>query len=209
MLWSVRHAFSFLTCQWRLLRVTLLACVLSGIMLASSLTFLHLMLSSHYEKSPWRVAGLPPVGFGQICSAIWLQISISNVFTLVSARTTSFAFTRAPSVVLLVALCCAVLVSSILTAFWPLQLNEHAVRVLHSQAFRDQSVFKRLRSAIGVRMDPAPSYLIGAVYIFCLIWWVVQDSCKVATYRLLAWRDRRRGASAAVPAREQASGSAV
>lgn len=156
------------------------------------------MLSSHAADSVWRSSfNLPQVAFGEVCSAIYLQLSLANVFTLFSARTTGFfCSSPPPSVVLLSALTGAILFAALLAAYWPIKLNEHIQQILDASAFRSDSQYTEVHTRVGVRMIACPTFLIGFTFIYVLVWWVIQDTCKVLLNHLLARYDARHAGEA-------------
>lgn len=65
-------------------------------------------------------------------------------------------------------------------ALWPRQLNEHLLRAGGVWGFgdpprplQDADLFDKIHRNTGVRMDPAPKALIGATWIYCLIWFLI------------------------------------
>ena len=62
-----------------------------------SMVYLHLMLDSHNPDSMWRHWGLAPLEYGQLTSAIYLKVSLSDFLTLFSARTHRWFWSDAPA----------------------------------------------------------------------------------------------------------------
>lgn len=98
-------------------------------------------------------------------------MSLSDFLTLFSARTTRWFFATRPARALILAAVFALGCSTILAALWP--FNENDDTVIHG--FGRGSGLQR-RSHRGV---------LGVVWLYCFIWWLVQDAVKVAAYILL------------------------
>ena len=170
---------------------------LGGVALASSLLLLHFTLGSHDTRGFWvRGLGLPPLTYGQVVAALYLKVSISDFLTLFSARTRGFFFTLRPAWPLLGGAVLALSCSTLLAAFWP---------------FNESKDTKLDGFARGARRDRHASVL-GVVWLYCFMWWIVQDTVKVLLYALLfrtgvmtrattiAYRKTGRDADAAPPA---------
>lgn len=88
---------------------------------------------------------------------MYLKISLSDFLTVFSSRSATWAFNKAPGKLLVAAFVVAVGLSTIFAVTWP--LGEGA-----SKIDGETAVF---------------------VWIYCLVWVVVQDAVKVATIRLM------------------------
>lgn len=125
-----------------------------------------------------------------MCAAIYLQLSLANVFTLFSARTAGFFCTGAPpAAVMLFALSLAMIFAALMSAYWPAHLNEHVVLILDASAFRSRAQYTEVHTRVGVRMVGCPPYLIGFTFVYVLVWWAIQDTAKVLLQQLLARAD--------------------
>jgi len=102
------------------------------------------------------------IEFGELLAAVYLEVSITDFLTVFAARTRSFAFTRRPGYALLCALVVANSASTILAAFWPFP---------NSGAGTDN-------------LSPIPGKLIGVVWIYSIIEFIVQDMFKVLVYMI-------------------------
>jgi H+-transporting ATPase len=100
------------------------------------------------------------IDFGELLAAVYLEVSITDFLTVFAARTRSFAFTRRPGYALLCALVVANSASTILAAFWPFP---------NSGACTDN-------------LAPIPGKVIGVVWIYSIVEFIVQDMFKVMVY---------------------------
>ena len=94
--------------------------VLALVALISSLLLLGLMLASWHPGSLFQTSGLGGLSYGQVTTAVYLKVSVSDFLTLFSARTgNDWFWTAAPSLILLGAAGVALSTSTILAACWP------------------------------------------------------------------------------------------
>jgi len=132
--------------------------------MASSLLLLWIMLDSGNPNGFWQSFGFEALQYGEISTAVYLKVSISDFLTLFCARTGGeFFWTIPPGKMLLAGCVFALTVSSVLALFWP-----------HSYPDGIET--------IGLIASPA---LFGFVWIFCLIFWIIQDILKVLCAKLL------------------------
>jgi len=151
--------------KWNLPVRFFISGVLGLVAFGSSLLILYGALTSWDENSWFQKLNITPPGYGlkygQVTTMIYLKVSISDFLTLFCARTgEKFFWTRFPSPILLVAAFCALMSSSLIGALLP---YGH----LDSQAIE----------GLGV--------LSVYVWIYCVIWFIIQDFCKVLTYVFL------------------------
>ena len=152
--------------KWNLPVMFAISSVLAGVALISSLLLLALMLSSWETNSLFQSIGLGGLSYGQITTAIYLKVSISDFLTLFSARTgADFFFTRAPALVLLGAGGTALTASTIISCAWP--------------ASYPDGIF-----ALGLGRRRPVAFAVY-IWIYCIIWWFIQDTLKVLFYHLL------------------------
>jgi H+-transporting ATPase len=105
-----------------------------------------------------------PVEYGQIISAVYLKISVSDFLTLFAARTgTKYFWQIPPAPILFTGACFALTLSSLLSIFWP-------------ESEPDGIPVEGMRNDMG---------LFGFVWIYCLIFFFIQDAAKVLCYRTL------------------------
>jgi len=139
--------------------------MLGLVALGSSLLILYGALDSWREGCWFQKLGVtaPGVGlqYGQVTTMVYLKVSVSDFLTLFAARTgEEFFWSRLPSVILLGAAFTALMSSSLIAAFLP-------QGTLDGQAIL----------GLGV--------LAVYVWIYCVIWFLVQDVVKVIAYKFL------------------------
>jgi H+-transporting ATPase len=148
--------------RWNLPALFLASSVLGFVSCVSSLILLHFLLDSWSENSFFSKIGLNSVEYGQVITAIYLKISVSDFLTLFSARTgTHFFWQVRPALVLFIGGCFALGLSSVLSLFWPTSVIE-------------EIPVQGLSSDVGVFVF---------VWLFSLVFFFFQDFLKVATYR--------------------------
>jgi len=151
-----------LPCVWNRPALFLISFTLAFVALVSSLLLLYLLLAL---GSGSNKAG---ISYGQITSAIYLKISISDFLTLFSARAGGGWFWNdpQPSLVLLAAAVFALSISTVLAIAWP------------------ESVIDGVQTeGLGRRQ---PYALAVYIWLYTLLFWLVQDAAKVAVVRLLS-----------------------
>jgi H+-transporting ATPase len=130
----------------------------------SSLLLLWFLLTSHEPSGLFAKLGLGGVYYGQITTAIYLKVSVSDFLTLFSARTgPKFFFKIKPAPILAMGGFIALTISSLLAIFWPTSTPDGI-------------------PAEGLRNNMAVWVF---VWLYCIVWWFIQDAAKVATYRLM------------------------
>jgi H+-transporting ATPase len=155
--------------KWNLKVLWTVSIVLAAIACLSSLLLLWAALQSHpsqYQGSVFHGFGLPSIPYPEIITMIYLKVSISDFLTLFSARThNGFFWSDRPSPFLLGAAVCSLAISTIVACFW----GEGVI------------------DGIEVRGLVKGSYTLWPlwVWIYCVVWWFIQDACKVLTYMLL------------------------
>jgi H+-transporting ATPase len=154
--------FSPIPEQWNLARLFIVASVMGGVALAASLLLLAASLDSNNPAGIFAGLGLPPMEYGKIICIIYLQVSLTAFLTLFSCRTQGGPFWAvAPGLPLAVAVTVSLIISTFLAAFWP-------------EGTLDGLPVKGL--SIG-QYKLMPLW----VWIYCILWWFVQDALKVAT----------------------------
>ena len=152
--------------KWNLKVLYLVSTVLALVALASSLLLLDLCLNSWENDSFFQWSGLGGISYGQITTAIYLKISVSDFLTLFSARTGEHWFwhTR-PANILLCAGGVALTCSTILSIVWPTST---------------------LDGVYTMGLGRHKPYLLALyIWIYCIVWWFIQDACKVFTYYII------------------------
>ena len=146
--------------RWNLGRLFLLATVLAGVAMGSSLLLLGAALDSNSPSGIFSQLGIPPMEYGKIITMIYLKVSLSDFLTLFSCRTQESPFwSIQPGKPLLIAVTISLSVSTILASFWPEgTLDGLPVKGLALGEYKMMTVW---------------------VAIYCIIWWFVQDFLKV------------------------------
>ena len=106
--------------RWNLPVLFLISSVLALIALVSSLLLLGLMLTSWDRGHIFQGWGLGGLSYGQITTAVYLKVSISDFLTLFSARTgDDFFWASYPAPILLGAGALALTASTVIACAWP------------------------------------------------------------------------------------------
>jgi H+-transporting ATPase len=152
--------------KWNLSVLFLTSSVLAAVALISSLLLLGLMLDSWKHGLFIQNVGLGGLSYGQITTAIYLKVSISDFLTLFSARTGEhFFFMSMPSLILLGAGGVALTASTVIACVWP--------------ASKPDGIYSL---GLGRRKPYAFAFYI---WVYCIVWWWIQDFCKVLTFYLI------------------------
>ncbi|KAJ1407442.1 hypothetical protein B484DRAFT_337239, partial [Ochromonadaceae sp. CCMP2298] len=127
------------------------------------LILLYLCLASWEEGGLFQTWGIGGLSYGQITTTIYLKVSVSDFLTLFSARTgENWFWTTPPAMILLGAGGVALACSTALALGWP-DTQPDGV------------------PTIGLaRKDPRE--LAVYIWLYCLVWWIVQDAAKVGIY---------------------------
>ena len=152
--------------EWNLPVLFTIASVLAFVALISSLLLLYLALDSWNEEGFWWNTFGGGLSYGQITTIVYLKVSVSDFLTLFSARThDGFFWSSTPSPILLVAACFALTLSTILACVWPASYPDGMY-------------------ALGLA-ERKPYTLAFWVWLYCIVFWFIQDLCKVITYAIL------------------------
>lgn len=147
--------------RWNLRALFVVSSVLGGVSCISSLMLLHYLLDSWNTEGLLHKIGIQNVQYGQIITSIYLKVSVSDFLTLFSARTGSrFFWTIRPAPTLLIGGIVALSISSLLAIFWP---DSEPDGILTEGLLNETELFV-------------------FVWIFCLIFWLIQDVAKVVAY---------------------------
>lgn len=151
-------------CKWNLRALFLTSSALGAVSCFSSLLLLYFMLDSWNPDGFFQRLGFHGVDYGQVITAMYLKVSVSDFLTLFSARTGArFFFSVRPAGMLLGGGVFALFLSSILSIFWP------------STVIDDVEV-EGLASDMG---------LFGFVWIYSFVFFLFQDLLKVGVYSLM------------------------
>ena len=161
--------------KWAMFEVTVVSCMLGAVACLSSMIMLVLILQCNATRPGGFVGvtmgseGRNYVRWQEARTMMYLKISISDFLTLFSARTRVFFWERRPGYALGVACLIATTCSTLLSLFWDDLITA------------DDAYMKGLRSS---------QYACFATWIYCILWFLVQDLAKVGTYRVLEYLSR-------------------
>jgi len=151
---------------WNLRVLFVIGTVLAVVACASSLLLLCFSLNSWKEGSFYGLIGIGGVSYGQITTSIFLKVAVSDFLTLFSARAgENWFWTSRPAPILLAAGALALSTSTLVACFWP---NSRPDGI----------------PTLGLERS-APYILPVFIWVYCLVWWVIQDAAKVYTYKFL------------------------
>ena len=164
--------------KWNLPALFFIAAVLAGVACVSSLMLLWMTLDSihAYEDSWFYKMGLPPADYPHIITTIYLKVSISDFLTLFAARTqTKPFFAYGPSMILMLGAVGSLALSTCVAAFWPSSSPDgvHTVGLAQLSEGQPEMASQRLMPIF--------------VWLYCLVWWFIQDWIKCGCY---VWMDR-------------------
>jgi hypothetical protein len=143
--------------KWHLRRVYLESALLGGVACVSSLVLLWIALQSNGEMDILKKwLNLPSMTYNQIKCMMYLKISLSDFLTVFAARTQGWFWSRRPGYALLSAFFVATFTSSILAQTWP--IDEGSEKDIMESLEFSHVVF---------------------VWIYCLVWFIFQDACKM------------------------------
>jgi H+-transporting ATPase len=149
--------------RWNLPVLFVASSVLAAVSCLSSLLLLHFLLDSWNPDGLLQSLGMAGVQYGQITTSIYLKVSVSDFLTLFSARTGQLFFWQVkPAPILMAGGLVALSISSLLSIFWP-------------DSEPDGILSQGLQGQIG---------LFAFVWIYCVIFWFIQDFLKVASYKV-------------------------
>ena len=150
--------------KWNKAALLITSTVLGMVSCLSSLLLLWFLLTSHEPNGFFSKIGIGGVDYGQITTAVYLKVSVSDFLTLFSARTGPLFFWQIrPATILLCGGIIALTVSSLLSIFWP-------------KSMPDGILTEGLQSNMPV---------FAFVWFYCIFFWFLQDFAKVAAYRYM------------------------
>mmetsp|Transcript_48954 Transcript_48954/g.78872 ORF Transcript_48954/g.78872 Transcript_48954/m.78872 type:complete len:624 (+) Transcript_48954:2-1873(+) len=152
--------------QWNLARLFIVATVMGGVAMGSSLLLLGAALDSNNPSGIFAGMNLPPMEYGKIICMIYLKVSLSDFLTLFSCRTQEgFFWSVAPGKPLVGAVFISLMISTFLASFWPEGLLDGL-------------------PVMGLALGEYTNMPLW-IWIYCIIWWFIQDVLKVITIRTL------------------------
>jgi H+-transporting ATPase len=150
--------------KWNIPALFITSTILGMVSCLSSLLLLWFLLTSHDPNGLFHKLGIGGVDYGQITTAIYLKVSVSDFLTLFSARTgPKFFWQVKPAATLLFGGVTALTISSLLAIFWPTSEPDGIL----TEGLRDS-------------MD-----VWSFVWLYCIFWWITQDMAKVAAYQIM------------------------
>ena len=151
---------------WNLRVLFTIGIVLAGIACMSSLLLLKMCLESWQDGYFFQVVGLGGMSYGQITTSIFLKVAVSDFLTLFSARAgETWFWTSRPAPILMLAGAFALCLSTLFACYWP---NSRPDGI----------------PTMGLELKP-PYILPLFIWLYCIVWWFIQDAAKVGTFRLL------------------------
>ena len=157
--------------RWDMWKVWLIATVLGAVALLSSLILVAQALNANYLRpgtivgTLWGSRGRTYLEYYEVQTIMYLKVSISDFLTLFSARTRGPFFERRLSTPLLIAFFFATGASTLLALFWGDIFASQPSNFMASLRFSNGAVV--------------------ATWVYCLLWWVVQDAAKLGAYWLI------------------------
>jgi H+-transporting ATPase len=164
--------------EWQLFEVTAIAMVLGLVACVSSLILVaYLMHANFFHPGDFMgnvfgSAGRNYVTWFEVRTILYLKVSISDFLTLFSARTRGWFWERALSRPLAIAAAVALTLSTIFALFWG--------DIFHSLPGAYMASLRFSRGAA------------AATWLYCILWWFVQDAAKVWAVQLMAARNAKR-----------------
>jgi H+-transporting ATPase len=153
--------------KWNLPALFVVGAVMALVACASSLILLEAMLRSWEANSIFQTWNLGGLSYGQVITAIYLKVSVSDFLTLFSSRTgEKFFFQSVPSPLLLGAATLALSTSTILACLWPESKPDGIYTI--GLTSRTPHLF--------------PLY----IWIYCIIWWFIQVTSLTPDLSLLS-----------------------
>jgi H+-transporting ATPase len=140
--------------------------VLAGVACISSLLLLYWLLDSWRKDSVFDQLGIGGISYGQITTSIFLKVAVSDFLTLFSARAgEDWFWASRPAPILMAAAGLALSVSTLLACIWP--------------SSRPDGI-----PTIGLEREE-PHILPVFIWLYCIVWWIIQDAAKVYTFKVL------------------------
>ncbi|KAK3275928.1 hypothetical protein CYMTET_15971 [Cymbomonas tetramitiformis] len=146
--------------KWTLPVLYIVSSILGLTAMVSSIVLLVLGLGAHEHGSLGHTFGLGDLEYKQILTLIYLKISLSDFLTVFSARTKGPFWERKPGGLLFAAAIFAMTISTLLSKYW-------------------EDIFG---SSEMVGLD---GKAIGFVWVYCFLWWLLQDAVKVVAYKYI------------------------
>ena len=155
--------------KWNLIVVFVMAVHLGIVAFFSSIVMLLLGLNNmdaDNRSSFFEAFAIHTFSYGELLTVIWMKVAVQDFLTVFAARTNSFCFTRKPGKLLTAAFCLATTVATLFAVYWFLNFKG---------ATGDGGNIPDMK---GVSWRVA-----GFIWMYDLIWFVVQDVSKVGVYK--------------------------
>jgi len=161
--------------KWNLRVLFTASAILGLVSMGSSLLLVWAALDSPSCGSLFREWGLPVPEYGQIVTMIYLKVSLSDFLTLFAARTSPGGFwTHRPGLILFGAAFLALGISTILGCLWPRgQIDGVQVQGLNVHDNTEERGYEIY--------NLWPLW----IWIYCFVFFIVQDLLKVIAYWFL------------------------
>lgn len=153
-------------CKWDLVRVFITSAVLGAVSFFSSFAYLLVSLMHMDARNPnliFEYFGIPTYSYGQILTAMFMKISISNYLTLYSARCISWFFLSRPGIELLILSVLSLTSTTLLSKYWFLNVQPK-------------------NSVVVATMHPIDWNSILVIWVFCICMFILQDILKMSLY---------------------------
>jgi len=161
--------------RWNLPVLFIVAGWIGLVACGSSLLLLHWALASEDPSSPIRMLGVTEsLSYGQVVSMLYLKISLSDWWTIFAARTQGPFWSRAPSRIVFAAASTATLFSTFFSCVWPFQHIRFS-----------ESAFAKGEEQPDQQLIGLTGEHVLFTWIYSIAWFLVQDGCKVAMYKML------------------------
>ena len=149
--------------RWSMPAIFVVATTLCSVACISSLILLHLCLDSWSADGFFQEVFIGGLQYGQIVNVMFLKLSLSQLMTLVTARTQEdFFWASSPSLVMWIGATFALTVSTLLALFWPIGLLEHLP--VYGLAWEEGNIIALW------------------VWLYCLFFFFLQDLVKVGCF---------------------------
>jgi H+-transporting ATPase len=158
--------------RWAMFEVTIISLVLGLVACLSSMLLLVIMLHANalypggFVGNALGSGGRDYILWSEAQTMIYLKISLSDFLTLFAARTRTWFWERRPGYALGVACLAATSTSTIMSLFW-----DDIVKT-------DDAQMSGLRRS---------KYACLSIWIYCILWFFVQDAAKVGGYWVLEY----------------------
>merc|ERR1711924_325155 len=152
--------------KWHLPKVFTISLVLGAVACVSSLVLCWQGTLQGHNRNGHRHPpsfllntwfGLEKITYYELQAVLYLKISIPDFLTVFAARTRGPFWSRKPGTALLCAAMFSMSLSTMLAAYWP----------------------------FGAGMKGISWQYVGLVWCYCLLWFFIQDMCKVCMYKVL------------------------